>query len=155
MNVRDAGFPSSSEAAATPAAARRGRLFNALSGVIGTVAGLTPHLLHHVGPIAGAAVLTGTEGSFLFGTVGFLLTVPMLIRLKKRFATWAAPAIATGLFVAAFAVSTVWIGPAIRGDEGDAGGRADPHHDSSGVLDSPVFDDSANLQSRGLASDQK
>lgn len=132
MKLRDAGFPSSSEAAATPAAARRGRLFNALSGVIGTVAGLAPHLLHHVGPIAGAAVLTGTEGSLLFGIAGFLLTVPMLVRLKKRFGTWAAPAIAAGLFAVTFTVSTVWIGPAIRGDEDDAGRPADPHHNSSG-----------------------
>lgn len=51
----------------------------------GTIAGLTPHVLHHIAPIAGAAVLTGTPGSVLFGILGFVLTVPMLLRLKRRF----------------------------------------------------------------------
>ena len=100
---------------------RRGvlaRITGALSAAIGTIAGITPHVLHHVAPIAGAALLTGTGGTVLFGAIGFLLTVPMLLRLKRRFGTWIAPGIALALFAVMFTVSTLWIGPAIRGDTG-------------------------------------
>ncbi len=109
------------------------RALGALSGVVGTVAGITPHVLHHIGPIAGAALLTGTEGSALFGAIGFVLTVPLLIRLKKRFGSWAAPGVALFLFAAMFTISTLWIGPAIRGDGGGGGTTPpeDPHHSSS------------------------
>ena len=67
-----------------------GRLYGAPSGGMGAVAGITPHVLHHVGPIAGAALLTGTGGSILFGALGFVLTLPLLWRLKRRFGTWLA-----------------------------------------------------------------
>lgn len=106
------------------------RAFSALSAGIGTVAGITPHVLHHIGPIAGAAVLTGTGGSVLFGVIGFGLTLPMLFRLKKRFGTWLAPGVALTFFAIMFTVSTLWIGPAIRGDGGDAATPVDPHHAS-------------------------
>lgn len=115
---------------------RRGllpRITGALSAAIGTVAGITPHVLHHVAPIAGAALLTGTGGTVLFGAIGFLLTVPMLLKLKRRFGTWVAPGIALAIFVVMFTVSTLWIGPAIRGDVGsDNGGQPADHlsHDS-------------------------
>ena len=98
---------------------RRGwlsRLTGGISAAIGAVAGVLPHLLHHVGPIAGAAVLTGTAGSALFGLLGFLLMVPMLLRLRRRFGSWLAPAVALALFLLMFTISTLWIGPAIRGD---------------------------------------
>ncbi|MEO7157461.1 MAG: hypothetical protein ABI039_07875 [Vicinamibacterales bacterium] len=100
---------------------RRGvlaRITAALSAAVGTVAGIAPHVLHHVGPIAGAALLTGAGGTVLFGAIGFLLTVPMLLRLKRRFGTWIAPGIALAIFAVIFTVSTLWIGPAIRGDTG-------------------------------------
>ena len=111
---------------ATPAVAigggeRRGvlaRITAALSAAVGTVAGIAPHVLHHVGPIAGAALLTGAGGTVLFGAIGFLLTVPMLLRLKRRFGTWIAPGIALAIFAVMFTISTLWIGPAIRGDDG-------------------------------------
>lgn len=104
------------------------RLGAAVSGVVGAVAGAAPHVLHHVGPLAGAAVITGVGGTVLFGVAGFALTIPMLLRLKRRFGTWLAPGIALALFVAMFTTSTVWIGPAIRGDGGSDGQPAD--HDS-------------------------
>jgi hypothetical protein len=44
----------------------------------------------------------------------------MLLRLRRRFGTWLAPAIALALFAAMFTVSTLWIGPAIRGNGDDA-----------------------------------
>ena len=111
------------------------RLQGGLSAALGTVAGITPHVLHHIGPIAGAAILTGTEGSALFGAIGFVLTLPLLLRLKKRFNSWAAPGVALALFAIMFTISTIWIGPAIRGDNGS--GKAnptDPHHTSMIVL---------------------
>ena len=43
-----------------------------------------PHVLHHVGPLAGAALLVGATGKVLFGALGFLLAVPMLRRLRRR-----------------------------------------------------------------------
>lgn len=106
-----------------------GRAVDALSAGIGTVAGITPHVLHHIGPIAGAAILTGTEGSVLFGAIGFALTLPLLMKLKRRFHSWAAPGVALSLFVIMFTVSTLWIGPWIRGE--DSGGGevpTDEHH---------------------------
>ena len=107
------------------------RAYGLASATVGTVAGITPHVLHHIGPIAGAAILTGTEGSVLFGAIGFVLTLPLLLRLKKRFHSWAAPGVALALFVIMFTISTLWIGPAIRGDNGsDETSPADPHHTS-------------------------
>jgi hypothetical protein len=67
----------------------------------------------------GAAVLSGAAGTLLFGIVGFAAMVPMLLRLRRRFATWWAPAVALVIFVAMFTVSTVVLGPALRADEGD------------------------------------
>jgi len=107
------------------------RAYGLASAAVGTVAGITPHVLHHIGPIAGAAILTGTEGSVLFGAIGFALTLPLLFRLKQRFNSWAAPGVALALFAIMFTISTLWIGPAIRGDDGgDGTAPVDPHHAS-------------------------
>ncbi len=107
-----------------------GRLASAVSGTVGAVAGLTPHVLHHIGPIAGAAVLTGTQGSFLFGALGFALTLPLLLRLKRRFGSWIAPGIALVFFLTTFTISTFWIGPIIRGEDRTEGSvpASDVHH---------------------------
>ena len=91
-------------------------LWNGACAVIGAVLGLVPHVLHHIGILLGAAVVTGAAGSVLFGTVGLLLSIPFLVRLRRRFHSWWAPAIALALFTGAFAVSTFVIGPAIAGD---------------------------------------
>ena len=111
-----------------------GQLVSAASGAVGAVTGLAPHVLHHIGPIAGAAFLTGTEGSFLFGALGFALTIPMLVRLKRRFGSWVAPGIALTLFAVMFTISTLWIGPTLRGQwSTDASTPvSDPHHSSEG-----------------------
>jgi hypothetical protein len=100
---------------------RRGwlaRIGAALSAAVGVVAGIAPHVLHHAGPIAGAALLAGAAGTLLFGVIGLILTIPMLLRLRRRFGTWAAPGVALALFAVAFTMSTLWIGRAIRGDGG-------------------------------------
>lgn len=106
------------------------RIYGALSGALGTIAGITPHVLHHVGPIAGAALLTGAGGTVLFGAIGFVLTVPLLLRLKRRFGTWLAPSIALAIFASMFTISTLWVGPAVRDaiSRGDDSDSASDHH---------------------------
>lgn len=113
----------------------RRRAWAAVTGAVGLVSGVAPHVLHHVGPIAGAALLTGTGGSVLFGLLGFVVSVPFLLRLRRRFGSWRAPAIALVVFAAMFTLSTLVIGPAIRGDSSPASapleqpqpGTPDPH----------------------------
>ena len=107
------------------------RAWTALSGVIGAVAGLAPHVLHHIGPIAGAALISGAGGTAFFALVGFVLTIPMLLAIRRRFDSWLAPAIALGLFAVMFTVSTLWIGPAIRGD--DEGGEPEEHEEHHSI----------------------
>ncbi len=113
------------------ASERRGllaRLSAAFSASVGAVAGIAPHVLHHIGPIAGAALLTGAGGTALFAVIGFVLTIPMLLRLHRRFGSWLAPGIALAIFAVMFTVSTLWIGPAIRGDNGsDNSGQPADH----------------------------
>ena len=109
--------PAESSVARVERAGWRARLLGATSGAVGAIAGITPHVLHHVLPFAGAAFLTGATGSVLFGALGLLLTVPMLLRLRRRFGTWLAPAIALTLFALTFTFSTFVVGPAIRGED--------------------------------------
>lgn len=90
-------------------------LWNAVTGVVGAILGIAPHVLHHVGLLAGTAVLAGAGGTALFGLVGLIASIPMLLRLRRRFGTWRAPAIALGVFTAMFALSAFVIGPAIGG----------------------------------------
>ena len=94
--------------------------WNAATGAIGVVLGLAPHVLHHVGVLAGTALVAGSGGTALFGALGLVLSVPMLLRLHRRFGNWTAPAIGLAVFTAMFALSTWVIGPAISGS-GDAG----------------------------------
>lgn len=98
----------------------RRRAWAAVMGVVGVVSGIAPHVLHHVGPLAGAALVTGAGGSVLFGILGLAVSVPFLLRLKRRFGSWRAPAIALMVFAAMFTLSTLVIGPAIRGDSSPA-----------------------------------
>jgi hypothetical protein len=127
----DVSVSQTAGASAEASSGQRGllaRISAAFSAAVGAVAGIAPHVLHHVGPIAGAALLTGAGGTLLFGAIGFVLTIPMLLRLKRRFGTWVAPAIALAIFGAVFTVSTLWIGPAIRGDGGsDSSGQPTDH----------------------------
>jgi hypothetical protein len=87
----------------------------ALSGLVAAISGIAPHVLHHVGPLAGTALLAGTGGTILFGAVGFALSVPMLLRLRRRFRTWLAPAVASAIFLVVYLVSSLVVGPAITG----------------------------------------
>ncbi|WP_448059777.1 hypothetical protein [Cellulomonas hominis] len=99
---------------------RRGPLrtvWTAISGATGVVVGIAPHVLHHVGPLVGTALIAGSGGTVLFGVLGLLAAVPMLVKLRRRFHSWWAPAVALAVFAVAFAVSTTVLGPVIRGDD--------------------------------------
>ena len=98
-----------------PLAAGR-TLGSALSGVVAAVSGIAPHVLHHVGPLAGAALLAGAGGTVLFGILGFALSIPMLLRLRRRFGTWAAPAVATAIFTVVYLFSALVVGPVLTGE---------------------------------------
>lgn len=93
------------------------RAWSAVLAVWGGFIGLLPHVLHHVGPLAGAALLAGASGRVLFAAIGFVAAIPFLRRLYRRFRTWRAPAIALAVFAAMFSLSSFVIGPAISGDE--------------------------------------
>jgi hypothetical protein len=82
----------------------------------GAVTGVAPHVLHHVGPLAGAALLAGAGGKLAFFAVGLVATVPTLRRLRRRFDNWLAPGLALGVFGLAFAISTFFVGPLITAD---------------------------------------
>ncbi len=97
--------------------------WNAATGIVGVLVGLAPHVLHHVGALAGTALVAGSGGTALFGALGLALSVPMLLRLHRRFGNWTAPAIGLAVFTAMFALSTWVIGPAISGS-GDSGPTA-------------------------------
>ena len=89
-----------------------------MSGLLGGVLGLAPHVLHHVGLLAGTALVAGSGGTALFGVLGLLASVPMLRRLHRRFGTWWAPAIGLVVFAVMFTVSAFVVGPAISGESG-------------------------------------
>jgi hypothetical protein len=90
--------------------------WRAVSATFGALMGLVPHVLHHVGIIAGAALVSGVGGNLLFGVLGLVLSVPLLRRLYRRFHAWKAPVIALAIFALMYALSAFVIGPAISGD---------------------------------------
>ena len=94
---------------------RRRTAGQVLSGVVGGAVGLAPHVLHHVGLLAGTALVAGSGGTAVFAAVGLAATIPLLVRLRRRFCTWAAPAVALGVFTVTFALSAFVLGPAVSG----------------------------------------
>ena len=102
---------------------RRGLLataWNALTALVGGIMGLLPHLLHHVGILGGAVLVTGATGNVLFAVLGLVFSLPLLRRLYRRFGTWKAPVLALGVFALMFSLSAFVIGPAISNDDQDA-----------------------------------
>ena len=95
----------------------RSRASTALLGAWGAITGVAPHVLHHVGPLAGAAFLAGAAGRSLFAAIALVTSVPFLLRLRRRFESWAAPAVALVVMAALFLLSTFVVGPAISGDD--------------------------------------
>lgn len=102
-------------AATKPRRGFAGRFWAAIVAAWGVLSGLAPHVLHHVGPLAGAALLAGFGGKVLFFALGLVLSVPLFRRLYRRFETWLAPALAIGVFAVMFAVSSLVIAPLITG----------------------------------------
>ncbi|MBM7509599.1 hypothetical protein JOE61_003413 [Nocardioides salarius] len=99
---------------------RRGVLataWNALTALVGGIMGLLPHLLHHVGILGGAVLVTGATGNVLFAVLGLVFSLPLLRRLYRRFGTWKAPVLALGVFALMFSLSAFVIGPAISNDD--------------------------------------
>ena len=101
------------------------RLRLAVSSVVAAVLGVAPHVLHHAGPLAGAALFAGLGGTVLFGALGFVAAAPMLLRMRRRTGSWRAPAALLALFATVFAISSFVVGPAIAGDD-DREGRQAP-----------------------------
>ena len=93
------------------------RMWGAVVAGWGVVTGVAPHVLHHVGPLAGAALLAGFGGKALFFALGLLLSVPMLRRLYRLFGTLAAPALAVVTFAGVFTLSSLVIAPRLTGSE--------------------------------------
>lgn len=94
------------------------RASSALLAVWGGLTGVAPHVLHHVGPLAGAAFLAGAGGRLLFAGIALVVSIPFMLRIHRRFRTWVAPAIALVVMAGMFSLSTFVIGPAISGDDG-------------------------------------
>lgn len=111
-------WPDSSPAVVAKGLTWRGRLraeWDGRVGGIGLAVGLLPHVLHHAGFLVGTALVAGLGGTALFGALGFLASLPMLMRLHRRFGTWRAPIIGLFVFATMFLLSTLVIGPAMRG----------------------------------------
>jgi hypothetical protein len=105
----------SSAAEATPQGRSRGIVSGAAPSAIAALSGVAPHVLHHVGFLAGLALASGATGTVLFGVFGLALCVPLLLRLRRRFGTYLAPTIARIVMAAMFSLSALVIGPAISG----------------------------------------
>lgn len=90
------------------------------------VLGLLPHVLHHAGPLAGAALFAGAGGSLLFGVLGFVAAIPFLLRLRQRSGGWRAPLAVLALFAAIFSISAFVVGPQISSqDESESASALD------------------------------
>lgn len=114
---------------------------NWTSAAWGAVSGIAPHVLHHVGPLAGAALLAGGGGQAIFFVVGLALAAPMLVRLYGRFRSWAAPAVAVGIFAVTYTLSTLVIPPLISGEDSEpapgASATLDEHEHGHSVPGAP------------------
>ena len=113
------GRASAGESASARSLPRRAAALG--SSVVAAILGALPHVLHHVGPLAGAALLAGTAGTLLFGAIGLVAAIPFLIRVHRRCGNWRVPAALLATFAVMFSISAFVIGPAISG--GDSAGR--------------------------------
>lgn len=93
------------------------KMWSAVLASWGALTGLAPHVLHHVGPLAGTALVAGAGGQAVFAAIAVVISIPFLLRIYRRFHTWIAPLIALAVMAAMFSLSTFVIGPAISGDD--------------------------------------
>lgn len=117
----------------TPAAEHRPRrtVWTLVTGALGAIGGVAPHVLHHVGPLVGTALVAGAGGTALFGVLGLAASIPMLLMLRRRFGNWWAPGLALAAFTAMFLVSSLVVGPLISGSEVVPASDTTPVHDDS------------------------
>jgi hypothetical protein len=94
----------------------RQRLAAIASSAVAAVLGVLPHVLHHAGPLAGAALLAGTAGTLLFGAIGLIAAIPFLLRVHRRSGNWRVPAALLAIFAVMFSISAFVIGPAISSE---------------------------------------
>ncbi|MFY9633992.1 MAG: hypothetical protein WAL27_04625 [Cellulosimicrobium cellulans] len=128
------------QGAVPPATTLRDRfhaLWHTLVGAVGLIMGLLPHVLHHIGLLAGTALVAGSGGTALFGALGLLASIPMLVRLYHRFGSWVAPALGLLVFAAMFSVSAFVIGPAISGTGAEVNPGPVPTVDHTGEHTGP------------------
>ena len=97
-----------------------GRVKALVAGVSAGLLGAAPHVLHHVGPLAGAAVLAGATGKLIFGVVGFIAMIPLFRKLHRKSGGWRVPALALAAMSVIFLFSTLVIGPALTGGDDDS-----------------------------------
>lgn len=112
---------SAPEPSPSPSRTFRQRTAALVSSAVAAVLGLAPHVLHHAGPFAGAALLAGTGGALVFGVIGLVAAVPFLLKVHRRCGNWRVPGALLVLFAAMFSISTFVIGPAITGNNGGGG----------------------------------
>jgi hypothetical protein len=93
------------------------RIWGGVVAAWAVVTGVAPHVLHHVGPLAGAALLAGFGGKAIFFALGLVLSLPMLHRLYRRFGTLVAPALAVVAFAAVFTFSSLVIAPRLTSSD--------------------------------------
>lgn len=98
-----------------PPVTLRRRAGTIVSSAVAAVFGVLPHVLHHVGPLAGAALLAGTAGTLLFGAIGLVAAIPFLVRVHRRCGNWRVPAALLATFALMFSISAFVVGPAISG----------------------------------------
>ena len=109
----------------------RRTVWTVLTGALGAIGGVAPHVLHHVGPLVGTALVAGAGGTALFGVLGLAASIPLLLMLRRRFGNWWAPGIALAAFTAMFLVSSLVVGPLISGTEVVPASDTTPVHDAS------------------------
>ena len=109
-----------------PAGLRR-RAAAFVSSAVAAVLGVLPHVLHHVGPLAGAALLAGTAGTVLFGAIGLVAAIPFLLRVHRRCGNWRVPAALLALFAVVFSISAFVVGPAISGSDSASSPTSTPN----------------------------
>ena len=110
----------------TPRKGLGGRIHAVISSVVAAILGLAPHVLHHVGPLAGTALVAGTGGTLLFGAIGLVAAIPFLLRVHRRCGNWRVPAALLALFATMFSISAFVIGPAISGEDSASTSKAVP-----------------------------
>jgi hypothetical protein len=93
------------------------RLWVGVVGAWAVITGVAPHVLHHVGPLAGAALLAGFGGKAIFFPLGLVLSLPMLRRLYRRCDSLVAPALAVVAFAILFTFSSLVVAPALTGSD--------------------------------------